>query len=297
MKNSITIGRDNSNDIIINEPRVSRKHAVITILEEGSCEVKDLGSTNKTFINGKVITREIIKPGDKLRVASSIVDWEAAFQKLVQAKNETVINEDPVTEIKKTITIGSSKDNDLRLANKYISSHHASISLLKNGNFYLLDMDSRNGSFINDKKVGGKNFTKTDTVKIAGVDLRSTWIELFSSRSQKLTASSKTFALPTMGGLTFVETGSIIYCEGASNQTMVYMEGNKKELVSRTLKECGELLSQSNFSRIHKSYLINLSHIKKYISGKDGQLILSNGKALPVSRNFKEDFLKQFGNR
>jgi pSer/pThr/pTyr-binding forkhead associated (FHA) protein len=297
MKNFIKIGRDKSNDIIIKEPKVSRNHAIITILDNQSYEVKDLGSTNGTYINGQRITKQIIHPGDKLKVASGMVDWETAFQNLFSVEAESLISEEPFAKIEKILTIGSAADNNIILKNDHVSSHHARISLLKNGDYYLQDLNSRNGSYVNGTKVSAKNFTTKDVVKIAKNDLPSNWFQSFLSHHPKSASPFKTFALPTMGGLTFVETGSIIYCEGASNQTMIYLEGNKKELVSRTLRECEELLSQSNFSRIHKSYLINLSHIKKYISGKDGQLILSNGKALPVSRNYKEDFLKQFGNR
>ena len=294
---SIKIGRDDKNDIVINEPKVSRNHAIVSILDTQNYEVKDLGSTNGTYINGKRITKKIIIPGDKLQVATSLVDWEAAIQKFSPVKTESVIREAPLAKIKKTITIGSSEENGIRLKNDFVSSHHASISLLKNGNYFLEDMNSRNGSYVNGTKVSAKNFTSKDTVRIANSELPGTLLQMFASHQQGSPTPFKTFALPTMGGLTFVEIESIIYCEGASNQTMVHLENNKKELVTRTLKECGELLSGANFSRIHKSYLVNLSHIKKYISGKDGQLILTNGKVLPVSRNFKEDFLKQFGNR
>lgn len=175
MKPSLKIGRDNTNDVVINEPRVSRNHAIITILDNDEYEVKDLGSSNGTYVNGQKVTQQIIYPGDKLQVASSMVDWQAAFQRLSSVKVESTIQEEPFDKIKKTITVGSADDNDVVIKNEYISNHHAKISLLKNGNYYLQDLESSNGSFVNGAKAITKNFSKTDIVKIANADLPNNW--------------------------------------------------------------------------------------------------------------------------
>lgn len=177
MKSSIKIGRDNTNDVIINEPRVSRNHAIITIMDNGEYEVKDLGSSNGTYVNEQKITTQIIYPGDKLQVASSIVDWEAVFQDSSSPKVDSIIEEEAFAKIKKTITVGSSDDNDMVINNEYVSTHHAKISVLKNGNYYLQDMGSSNGSFVNGSKVIAKNFSKTDVVKIANTDLPNNWFQ------------------------------------------------------------------------------------------------------------------------
>jgi two-component system LytT family response regulator len=49
--------------------------------------------------------------------------------------------------------------------------------------------------------------------------------------------------------------------------------------------------------RIHKSYLINLLHVKEYIRGEGGSVILSNNKEVEVARRKKDDFfirMKQY---
>ncbi len=100
-------------------------------------------------------------------------------------------------------------------------------------------------------------------------------------------------ALPTMQGLDFVPLDTIIYCEGEGSQTAVYLTNKTTPLIiSKTLKDCEDLFSGGGFFRIHKSYLINLNHIKKYIKGKDGQVLMSNLKTLQVSRNYKDAFLE-----
>jgi two-component system LytT family response regulator len=59
----------------------------------------------------------------------------------------------------------------------------------------------------------------------------------------------------------------------------------------QAFEEYEDLLSAYDFFRIHKSFLVNLQEIKKYIRGEGGQLIMSNGAALNVSKQRKEDFL------
>ena len=67
---------------------------------------------------------------------------------------------------------------------------------------------------------------------------------------------------------------------------------NKQKLtVAKTLKEFEELLSDYDFVRVHKSYLINLHHVKNYSRGEGGTVTLSNGDVVEVSRRKKEEFL------
>lgn len=99
-------------------------------------------------------------------------------------------------------------------------------------------------------------------------------------------------ALPTVNGLVFIKMNSIIYCEGKDNYTQIYTNDNNSYLVSKTLRKYEELLSEQHFYRIHKTYLVNLNEIKEYLKGEGGQVIMSNLKALDVSRRKKEGLLK-----
>ncbi len=98
-------------------------------------------------------------------------------------------------------------------------------------------------------------------------------------------------ALPTLEGLLFVRVSDIIYCESDGPYTRFFLKQPEKIITSKHLKEYENLLDGYNFFRIHKSYLVNLQEIQKYVRGEGGHLIMSNGAALSVSKLRKDDFL------
>jgi two-component system LytT family response regulator len=100
-------------------------------------------------------------------------------------------------------------------------------------------------------------------------------------------------ALTSLEGFQFVEIDNIIYLEAKGNYTEVYLKDQPKITISRTLKDCEELLSSAIFIRIHHSYIINKNHIQKYIKGEGGQVVMNNGRTLDVARRRKEEFMRQ----
>ena len=103
-----------------------------------------------------------------------------------------------------------------------------------------------------------------------------------------------TIALPTSEGLTFASVNDIIYCTADGRYTCLQMLNNKEILLSRTLGDVEDLLSEYAFFRIHHASLINMKHIRKYIRGDGGEVIMTNGKSLVVARNRKAEFLNMF---
>lgn len=99
-------------------------------------------------------------------------------------------------------------------------------------------------------------------------------------------------ALPNLEGFDLVEINKIIRCEGQNNYTTVLLEGGKKYLVSKTLKEYESILVHHGFIRVFQSHLINTKYIQRYIKGRGGTVIMSDGTEIPVSRDKKELLLK-----
>ena len=100
--------------------------------------------------------------------------------------------------------------------------------------------------------------------------------------------------LSTTNGLVFVKLTDIMYCESSGNYTCFYLCDDKKILVSRQLGEYEKLLPESTFIRIHDKYIIQLNYIKEYTKGSGGEVVLENGKELPVASRRKEEFLSRF---
>jgi two-component system LytT family response regulator len=102
-------------------------------------------------------------------------------------------------------------------------------------------------------------------------------------------------AIPTTNGLQFIKVDDIIYLEASVNYTHLYLTGKNKYTVSRTLKDFEDILSEETFLRIHNSFIINKNYVEKYIRGEGGQVVMSNGVVLDVSKRKKAEFLKAIG--
>lgn len=99
-------------------------------------------------------------------------------------------------------------------------------------------------------------------------------------------------ALPTLEGLVYVHTMDIVRLQADDNYTSLYFKGGKKMLVSHTLAYFEEALKEQGFVRIHHQHLINLQHVEKYIRGRGGYIIMSDGTSLQVSQRKKDEFLR-----
>jgi two-component system, LytTR family, response regulator len=97
--------------------------------------------------------------------------------------------------------------------------------------------------------------------------------------------------LPTLKGFIVLKLEEIIYCEAERSYTVFHLDDRKTVTVSKPLLEYDNLLKDTSFLRIHKSFLINLLHVREYQRGEGGIVIMSNGAELEVSRRKKEDFI------
>jgi len=98
----------------------------------------------------------------------------------------------------------------------------------------------------------------------------------------------KRIALSTSDGIHLFNISEIIRCESADNYTKFFLKDGKNILISKTLKEYEELLSEHGFKRIHQSHLINLAYMKSYIKKDGGYVIMTDNSHLPISQRKKE---------
>ncbi len=89
----------------------------------------------------------------------------------------------------------------------------------------------------------------------------------------------------------FLKVKNICYIEADGAYSNIYLQDGKKMVVSKNVKVFAEKLSEASFCRIHKSYLININFISKYVKSDGGYLIMENGASIPVSVRKKDSLL------
>lgn len=99
--------------------------------------------------------------------------------------------------------------------------------------------------------------------------------------------------IPSTKGFQVVQVNDIIYCEAENTYTSIHFKDGRKIMASRPLMDYELMLQDSFFFRTHKSFLVNMKHIKEYQKGEGGFVTMSNGKQLEVSRRKKETFLNK----
>jgi two-component system, LytTR family, response regulator len=99
-------------------------------------------------------------------------------------------------------------------------------------------------------------------------------------------------ALHTQEKIHVVNITDIIRCESNVNYTEFYFKDGKKLMVTKTLKEFEDLLSEHGFYRVHQSHLINTECILEFIKTDGGSLRLMNEHIVPVSTRKKAQVLE-----
>lgn len=98
-------------------------------------------------------------------------------------------------------------------------------------------------------------------------------------------------ALNTQEKIHIVNISDIIRCESSGNYTEFFMKENKKLIVTKTMKDYEDLLSQQGFYRVHQSHLINTSYIKEFIKS-DEELLMIDQTRIPVSTRRRAEVMK-----
>jgi two-component system LytT family response regulator len=103
--------------------------------------------------------------------------------------------------------------------------------------------------------------------------------------------NNQQIALSTSDGLIFVKIDQLIYLRGDGAYTYFYLKNGTRIMTSKNLKEYEELLADYDFFRVHKSSMIHLHEMSKYVRGEGGYVVMSNGDSVDVSKRRKENFL------
>lgn len=107
------------------------------------------------------------------------------------------------------------------------------------------------------------------------------------------TPAEMKLCIPEMKGFQVIQLADVIYCESESSYTIFHLVNGRTLTASKSIIEYELLLENSGFCRIHKSFLVNLHHIKEYIRGEGGSVLLTNDLTIEVSRRKKEIFISR----
>jgi two-component system, LytTR family, response regulator len=112
---------------------------------------------------------------------------------------------------------------------------------------------------------------------------------------QKHADNAKRIALPSAKGLQLIEIADIIRCEADDHYTTFHMVDKKRHVVTRNLGEYEEMLEPHGFFRIHHAHVVNMGHVKQYVRGRGGYVVLDDGSHADVSARKRDAFLVALG--
>ena len=210
-KDKITIGRDDTNDIVLNNPTISREHSEINF-SDGIISIKDLRSANGTFINNVKMDDAVLDIGDEIIVGKYMIKLKSArsldpeldlsFQSTEEGKStdiETFMVDDKTRkqmlerlksgdnisfpelilannkQIKLTednFYIGKGSESNLRIKGIFIKDVHVKIIKIGATSYKMISM----GSFFSPVKVNGKKTKEKilrhgDVIEIGGEEI------------------------------------------------------------------------------------------------------------------------------
>jgi len=116
-------------------------------------------------------------------------------------------------------------------------------------------------------------------------------IKVLEEHLRSVSNKNRKIILRTSESIHLLEVANIICCDSDSSYTTVHTVDGGKIIVSRTLKEYEEMLTDCGFYRVHKSYLINLHHIKRFDRMDGGFLVLTNDQKIPVASRKRDEVL------
>jgi two-component system LytT family response regulator len=120
-------------------------------------------------------------------------------------------------------------------------------------------------------------------------------VEYFEGKKQELlsdTRKPQRITLTHTGGFSVIEMKDIVRLQADNNYTHVHTINKKAYLVSKPLKVFEDNLKDINFFRVHRSYIINLYHVKEYLREDGGTILLTDDTKIQLPKTRHADFLE-----
>lgn len=104
---------------------------------------------------------------------------------------------------------------------------------------------------------------------------------------------NKKLPISTVEGVILIPIPDIVRIEALGSYSNIFLINHKKIIASKNLTEIESLLDDTDFIRVHKSYIVNINFVERYIRGEGGTVIMPNGVEVSVSRTMKATLLEK----
>ncbi|HAK77134.1 MAG TPA: hypothetical protein DCM71_09550 [Runella sp.] len=113
---------------------------------------------------------------------------------------------------------------------------------------------------------------------------------------QKIKSDSqpiKKISIPTVEGVILFPEQDINRLEAMGSYCTIYLTDHKKITTSKPMAHFEQMIDERQFMRIHKSHIVNLNNITRYIRGEGGSVEMKDKSEVPVSRRMKNELLQR----
>lgn len=138
-----------------------------------------------------------------------------------------------------------------------------------------------------------KNRAVDYLLKPIDIDELKSCISRISAERQAFSDTQKQrfIELHVKSGIIFVKPDDIIWLEAGGSYTTFYLINNIKHVVSKTLKDFEGVLNPSVFYRCHKSYIINLEKVVRFVNTDGFSVEMQDGSMVQILKRNKQEFL------
>lgn len=98
--------------------------------------------------------------------------------------------------------------------------------------------------------------------------------------------------VPNINGVDYIKPEEILYFESVNKYTKVVTK-SYSVVSSYNLGEFKKVISDESFFQVHRSFIVNLHHIRRYEAA--GTVVMDDDMQIPVSKNSKSEFHERFG--
>ena len=219
---TISIGRSEDNDIVVDDPTVSRHHARITH-QDGKYTIEDLGSTSGTRVAGKEVSMAQIASGETVKLGNTEVGFNLGVNpaKPAPAQSPAAPNSDDSMKTRVINTpaasmawlavtagpgigntyhlkegtnpVGRDSGKGLSIDDQYMSRKHAMLKV-EGGNVNIFDFGSTGGTKVNGTDIGAKVLQPNSVIRVGETEFKVVEVD-----------SPRQFDQATMSGKTMVD--------------------------------------------------------------------------------------------